>query len=100
MTSGAPRTRLLLAVAVVSGGLAGLAAPSAARVSARVFYLDAKGDERNAARFHALMQLAGRRCTVFPRAAFDGWRGQPRDLQNRLLEIAGLPSALRKNQSG
>ena len=42
MTSGAPRTRLLLAVAVVSGGLAGLAAPSAARVSARVFYLDAK----------------------------------------------------------
>lgn len=57
-----------------------------------VFYLDAKGDQRNAARFHALMGLAGRRCVVFPQAAFDGWRGGPQDLQNRLLEVAGLPA--------
>lgn len=65
---------------------------AAATEGVPVFYLDAKGDQRNAARFHALMGLAGRRCVMFPHAAFDGWRGEPQDLQNRLLEIAGLPS--------
>ncbi len=57
-----------------------------------LFYLDGKGDRANAQRFCALMQLAGRQPVVFPDAGFDGWRGSPGDLQNRLLEVVGLPS--------
>lgn len=57
-----------------------------------LFYLDGKGDRANAQRFCALMQLAGRDPVVFPDAGFDGWRGAPGDLQNRLLEVVGLPS--------
>jgi hypothetical protein len=62
--------------------------------SAQVFYLDAKGDSANAARFRALMHRACRHPYIymFPEDRFDGWRGAPRDLQNRLLEIAGLPT--------
>lgn len=59
--------------------------------SAQVFYLD-KGDRANAERFRRLMRLADRHPHLFPEDRFDGWRGEPRDLQNRLLEIAGLPT--------
>ena len=81
--TGAGKTETALRIAY------GLAAST---TGVPVFYLDAKGDRRNAARFHALMGLADRRCVVFPHSSFDGWRGEPQDLQNRLLEIAGLPS--------
>jgi len=57
-----------------------------------LFYLDGKGDRHNARRFCAVMGLAGRQPMVFPEAGFDGWRGAPADLQNRLLEVVGLPS--------
>ncbi len=53
---------------------------------ARVFYLDAKGDPKSAARFAAMMKAAGRSTRVFPNERFDAWRGDWRAVSNRLLE--------------
>lgn len=54
---------------------------------APVFYLDGKGDRDTAERFTALMADAGRRAAVFPNEPFDGWRGEPHEIQGRLMEI-------------
>lgn len=54
---------------------------------APVFYLDGKGDRDTARRFCGLMADAGRRTRVFPLEAFDGWRGEPHEIQGRLMEI-------------
>ena len=54
---------------------------------APVFYLDGKGDRETAARFYGLMADAGRTSRVFPNEPFDGWRGQPHEIQGRLMEI-------------
>jgi hypothetical protein len=54
----------------------------------RVYYLDCKGDEATAERFETLMGQAGcqaQRC--FPSARYDGWRGNPVALLNRLLAV-------------
>jgi hypothetical protein len=54
---------------------------------APVFYLDGKGDRDTARRFCGLMADAGRQTRVFPAEAFDGWRGEPHEIQGRLMEI-------------
>jgi hypothetical protein len=54
---------------------------------APVFYLDGKGDRDTARRFCALMGDAGRPTRVFPVDAFDGWRGEPHEIQGRLMQI-------------
>ena len=54
---------------------------------APVFYLDGKGDRDTARRFCALMADAGRQTRVFPVDAFDGWRGEPHEIQGRLMQI-------------
>ncbi len=59
---------------------------------APVFYLDGKGDRETAARFCGLMADAGRRTRVFPNEPFDAWRGQPHEIQGRLMEIIDYSS--------
>jgi Helicase HerA, central domain len=59
---------------------------------ASVFYLDGKGDRETAERFAALMADAGRRTRVFPNEPFDGWRGQPHEIQGRLMDIIDYSS--------
>jgi hypothetical protein len=54
---------------------------------AAIFFLDGKGSRDSAARFVALMEAAGRSPKVFPNQPFSGWKGDGRDLQNRLIEI-------------
>ncbi len=55
---------------------------------APLFYVDAKGDKQNAERFLGLMRAAGRgMARVFPNEPFNGWKGDSRDIANRLLEI-------------
>ncbi len=54
---------------------------------APVFYLDGKGDRDTAGRFTALMYDAGRTPRVFPNEQVDGWRGEPHEIQGRLMEI-------------
>jgi hypothetical protein len=54
---------------------------------APVFYLDGKGDRDTAQRFTALMNDAGRTPRVFPNQPVDGWRGEPHEIQGRLMEI-------------
>jgi hypothetical protein len=54
---------------------------------AQVFYIDGKGDRRNAERFLALMAHAGRNARVFPNQPVDGWRGAAHEVQGRLMEI-------------
>jgi hypothetical protein len=55
--------------------------------SAAVFYLDGKGDRVAAERFVGLMTDAGRSARVFPHEPLDGWRGEPHELQGRLMEV-------------
>ncbi len=59
---------------------------------APVFYLDGKGDRETASRFCALMDDSGRRARVFPNEPFDGWRGEPHEVQGRLMEIIDYSS--------
>jgi hypothetical protein len=59
---------------------------------APVFYLDGKGDRENAARFCGLMADAGREARVFPVEPVDGWRGEPHEIQGRLMEIVDYSS--------
>jgi hypothetical protein len=59
---------------------------------APVFYLDGKGDRDTAGRFCGLMHDAGRQARVFPNEPFDGWRGQPHEIQGRLMEIIDYSS--------
>ena len=57
-----------------------------------VFYLDGKGDERNAERFLGLMADAGRATRVFPSEPFCGWRGQAHEIHGRLMEVVDYAS--------
>jgi hypothetical protein len=61
----------------------------AARYGMQVIYLDLKGSQRTAAQFVAAMRYAGlRRIRVFPREAYDGWRGDANAIYNRLMALA------------
>ncbi len=54
----------------------------------RVYYIDAKGDRRTMVRFAAAMQAAGAgQIKTFPSASYDGWRGDPLALLNRLMAV-------------
>jgi Bacterial protein of unknown function (DUF853) len=59
---------------------------------APVFYLDGKGDRRNAERFCALMSDADRSTRVFPNEPFDGWRGRSNQVRGRLMEVIDYSS--------
>jgi hypothetical protein len=52
-----------------------------------VHVIDAKGDPAGAARFAGLCAAHGVTAKLFPTQAYDGWRGQPDVLRNRLGQI-------------
>ncbi len=61
----------------------------AARYGMQVIFLDLKGSQRTAAQFVAAMRSAGlERIKVFPREAYDGWRGDANAIYNRLVSLA------------
>ncbi len=54
----------------------------------QILYIDAKGDPSNVGRFVEAMHLAGvQRVKVFPKESYDGWRGEPLALLNRLMAV-------------
>lgn len=65
-----------------------LAALAAKVYGWQVVYLDFKGDEGTAVRFMAAMSQAGaQRRLMFPALSYDGWRGEPLALVNRLMAV-------------
>src|SRR5581483_117225 len=65
-----------------------LAAGAAQVYGYQVFYLDCKGDDETAHAFQTAMRVVGQsRLAHFPSAAYDGWRGDPTALLNRLMMI-------------
>jgi hypothetical protein len=52
-----------------------------------IVYIDGKGDPQTRDRFEALMTHAGRGVAVFPERRYDGWRGSPEEIANRLLQL-------------
>ncbi len=63
-------------------------ASMAVRYHMQVVYLDLKGSTKPAAQFVAVMHLLGvRRIKVYPREPYDGWRGDPKTLYNRLMQM-------------
>lgn len=60
----------------------------AVRYAMQVVYIDLKGSVKTAAQFVALMRLLGvQRVKVYPREAYDGWRGEAQTLYNRLMQM-------------
>jgi hypothetical protein len=74
---GSGKTETLLALA---GGVAGCS-------DWAVFILDAKGDPATLRRFGDLMRATGRNPKLFPGQAYDGWRGEGREIAARLIEL-------------
>ena len=64
-----------------------LAYSLAATSSWTIVYLDGKGDWQTKERFAGLMGHAGRRVALFPEERYDGWRGSPEEIANRLLQL-------------
>lgn len=61
----------------------------AARYGMQVIFLDLKGSPKTAAQFVAAMRYAGiGRIKVYPREAYDGWRGDANAIYNRLMALA------------
>jgi hypothetical protein len=52
-----------------------------------VHIIDAKGDPATQTRFAAIAQGAGHGAKLFPQEPYDGWRGDPTALRNRLGRI-------------
>jgi AAA domain/Type IV secretion-system coupling protein DNA-binding domain len=52
-----------------------------------VFVIDAKGDPHTQQRFARLMHHAGRQARLFPAGSYDGWRGSPREIAGRLVQL-------------
>lgn len=78
--SGTGKTVLLMRIAALCARVYGW----------RVFYLDAKGDYGAAATFLAAMAEAGldrSQVRAFPRDGYDGWRGTPTEILNRLMAV-------------
>ena len=64
-------------------------ATNAARHSWKVVLFDALGSETRAATFLAAMRQAGHQeIRVFPHQPYDGWRGAPEQVCQRLLQVA------------
>ncbi len=62
----------------------------AARYGMQVIYIDLKGSPKTAAQFVAAMSQQGieqRRIKIYPREPYDGWRGDPGTLYNRLMQM-------------
>jgi hypothetical protein len=60
----------------------------AIRYGMQVVYLDLKGSMKTASQFVAVMHLLGvRRIKVYPQEPYDGWRGDPKTLYNRLMQM-------------
>jgi hypothetical protein len=73
--SGSGKTETLLRIASLAAQVYGW----------QVIYLDAKGEEKTAARFLAAMQAAKLQTVpYFPGRAYHGWRGDARAIANRL----------------
>lgn len=73
--SGSGKTETLLRIAALA----------AQEYGWQVIYLDAKGEEKTAARFLAAMADTGRTAVpLFPIRWYDGWRGDARAIVNRL----------------
>jgi hypothetical protein len=53
----------------------------------QVIVIDAKGDPATQAAFAQTMQAAGRQARLFPHAAYDAWRGDGREIANRLVQL-------------
>ncbi|MDF1597096.1 MAG: DUF853 family protein [Acidimicrobiia bacterium] len=65
-----------------------LAYGAAANLGWQILYIDAKGDPSNVHRFVGAMGQAGvQRLKVFPDEPYDGWRGEPLALLNRLMAV-------------
>lgn len=64
-----------------------LAYSLAATSSWTIVYIDGKGDPQTRDRFESLMTHAGRRVALFPEQRYDGWRGSPEEIANRLLQL-------------
>ncbi len=63
-------------------------ASMALRYGMQVVYIDLKGSTKTAAQFVAVTHLLGvRRIKVYPREPYDGWRGDPKTLYNRLMQM-------------
>lgn len=76
--SGTGKTEFVLRLAYVARKIYGW----------KVFYIDAKGDPANAARFRQVMEQAGvRHVPVFPDAPYNGWVGDQTSLFNRLVAV-------------
>jgi hypothetical protein len=66
----------------------------------QVFYLDAKGDRKTAARFAALMEQAGiEDQAMFPAQAYNGWKGDGNAILNRLMRIEDFSEPFYKSVS-
>jgi hypothetical protein len=66
-------------------------ATNAARRSWKVIYFDALGSETQAATFLAAMYRAGcPRTRIFPHEPYDGWRGTPQQVLERLLQVSAF----------
>jgi hypothetical protein len=52
-----------------------------------VHIIDAKGDPATQQRFAALAAAAGHEAKLFPQESYDGWRGDPTALRNRLGRV-------------
>jgi hypothetical protein len=60
----------------------------AVRYGMQVIFLDLKGSKKTAAQFVAAMHLLGvGRIAVYPKLAYDGWRGDATALYNRLMAM-------------
>ncbi len=60
----------------------------AVRYGMQVIFLDLKGSKKTAAQFVAAMRLSGvGRIAVYPKLAYDGWRGDANALYNRLMAM-------------
>lgn len=65
-----------------------------------VIYIDAKGDNDLIPRFVAAMHDAGKqRIQVFPTTPYNGWRGDPRALHNRLMAVQIYSEAYYENMA-
>jgi hypothetical protein len=53
----------------------------------QVIVIDAKGDADTQHAFAASMRAAGRSVRLFPQEPYDAWRGTPRQITNRLVQL-------------
>jgi hypothetical protein len=65
-----------------------------------VHVIDAKGDAATAARFAALATASGHTPRIYPADPYDGWRGDPDVLRNRLGQIVDYTEPFYEDGAG